>query len=173
MMVEIPDSGVPKKIIASIQNHWVVLLGHACILITGLVLSVIFIWVAFTIRGASETLGATLIVLSVLTMLTTLHVFFMYVLEWSLSCLFITPQWLIDLHSLSFEEDSVSLVEISKINKIDKEKHGMLKNILNYGELVLSVTGVQKNPRYTYISRPSDVATLLESLKTTETPTHD
>ncbi len=172
-MLEVPESGVPKKIIASIQNHWIVLVRHVCILIIGLILSAVLVWIAFAIRDASEAFGALLILFATFTILATLHIFFMYVLEWSLSSLFITPQWLIDLHSLSFEEDSVSLVEISKINKIDKEKHGMLKNILNYGELVLSVAGVKENPRYTYISRPSDVAALLESLKTNETPTHD
>lgn len=101
----------------------------------------------------------------VCTLVVTHHFLFVRIFEWLLSNVFITTQLIIDLHFLSFVEDDVAYIEISKINEVEKRKHGILKNILNYGEVVLSVAGMGTNAILSYVKRPSRIVSLIQALK--------
>lgn len=155
----------PKNVVAVLRGHWIVMLKHVGSLIIGWSLFGVLLWFAFLVRSTSSGMAMVLVIIATGVLMAAHHILFIRVFEWILSNVFITNQLIIDLHYLSFSEDDVAYIEVSKINEVEKRKHGIWRNILNYGEVVLSVAGMSTNPTFQYVSHPSSAVALIEELK--------
>ena len=54
---------------------------------------------------------------------------------------------------------------LDKVNELEKTKHGIFKNIFNYGDVTLSVAGMKGNVHLENIRRPSKFVNLIEAVK--------
>ena len=61
-----------------------------------------------------------------------------------------------------FIEDYVRIVDMSEMHKFEKKKQGIIKNILNYGDVVSDVAGPVVLQDIPY---PSQIITLIEAVK--------
>lgn len=66
---------------------------------------------------------------------------------------------------LPFMIDDINHIQIDKINEVKKIKHGLFKNILNYGEVEMSISETQEVVTLSYIQKPNKFVNLIEAVK--------
>jgi len=114
---------------------------------------------------ASELFQLLFYLISYIVFLVSFHYFFMLILQWLVSCIIITNKRIIELKYVPFVIDDINHVELNKINEIEKVKHGIIKNFLNYGEVNIIIAGVKDNISFRYVRRPSKFVNLIEAIK--------
>jgi hypothetical protein len=61
--------------------------------------------------------------------------------------------------------DDMVHIDISKINKIEKRKHGLIRNVLNYGIVQVELTNTQGMIELDNVPNPSKFVNKVEALK--------
>ena len=154
-----------EKIIRDTQDHWIVVMRPLGVLFTG--------WAIFlTLFFSADYFGAVsgnarLIVhgIGFVALVIAHHFFFMLIIAWIASTLIITGKRLIEIRFLPFVEDDITHIDIRKINELDKKKHGLLSNILNYGDIEIKLENTAEKIIFRHIPRPSEFVNVIEQIK--------
>lgn len=153
-----------EEVIASVQDHWITVVKLFLILIIGWSVCLFLGYVAFILRPVSREIGFIILLLSLTLLLTAHHLFFALLYQWEISSLILTTKQMIIIRFLPFIEDDFEFVELDQIHTIEKKKHGVIRNILNYGEVLLGISG--KGPiELSNIRRPTKFVNFLETIK--------
>ncbi len=152
-----------EEIIACVQEHGIVLLKPLFLFflgwfVSGILLSLSVFLKDFFTYSNSIIIGAIFFILTL-----THHFVFFFFIEYLISNLIITNKRLIDIKFFPFWEDDVSYIEIESIHEIEKTKHGIVKNFLNYGNIKMTVNGRPIVLQYT--KYPSRLINLIEAIK--------
>lgn len=154
-----------EEVILALDDHWVVLLKPVLFVFFGSVLAFFFHNAADLAFSDTELMHFLLYFLSYFTLLVSVHFFFILMLQWIISSIVITTNRLIEINYAPFMIDDVTHVEVNKINEIEKKKHGLLRNILNYGDVNMSIAGMKLPMHLTYVRKPSKFVNLIEAVK--------
>lgn len=154
-----------EEVILALDNHWVVLFKPVLFLFLGSALAFFFHNAGDVAFPDNELMHFLLYFLSYFTLLVSVHFFFILMLQWIISSIVITNKRLIEINYAPFMIDDITHVEVDKINEIEKRKHGLLRNILNYGEVEMSVAGMKLSMHLTYVRKPSKFVNLIEAVK--------
>ncbi len=120
---------------------------------------------AWWLKTFYPTGGVIILLLDIVLILAVHHFFFILFIEWMISSVIVTTRQIIDLRFLSFMEDDVMYIEIEEIHEIEKKKHGFLRNLLNYGDITIDLSGKPEPVELTYVRHPGYFAALIESVK--------
>ncbi len=154
-----------EEIILSIQDHWITLLRPAVFLFLG---GTMFFFVHHAgqyIHNFAQPIQLLVYLFSYITLLISIHFFFMLILQWLISSIVITNKRIIEMKYLPFMIDDINHIQIDKINEVKKIKHGLFKNILNYGEVEMSISETQEVVTLSYIRKPNKFVNLIEAVK--------
>lgn len=61
-------------------------------------------------------------------------------------------------------KDDVIFIPLAKIHEVEKMKHGLLQNILNYGNIKIMVEGSNVPYIFTYVKHPAKLLQLIQEL---------
>lgn len=90
------------------------------------------------------------------------HILFILLIEYFSSKLILTNKRLIHARFMPFFEDDVRHLDLSEMHKFEKKKQGILKNLLNYGDIVSDVSGPVVLDDIPY---PAQLITLIKAIK--------
>jgi hypothetical protein len=150
-----------EEVIAALHDHWIVMFIPLIIYISGWILFLFLFYLVWIIKAASISLGLIMLLLAFLVLFITHHLFFLFLIKHLLSILVVTNKRLIRFSFSPFLQDDISYIEMDQIGEIDKKKHGILQNILNYGEVSINMNSITFN----YIPYPSKFINLIETIK--------
>jgi hypothetical protein len=159
-----------EKIVESIQDHWIILAKYFSAYAVGWVIALFFYEIAVLINDSSPVLAQIILFVSFITVMAINHWLFIYLLYWELSTWVITTKRLIDFRFLPYVQHDTSFIVISEIHEIDKWKHGILKNLFNYGDVEINLPAIPKPHMFHYVPKPSRFATMIHTIHKTKHP---
>ena len=159
------NKNTEESVILSIQDHWIVLLKPVILLVCGVTLFVFLAYIAMLFKPNSWILGLVFMLLGLFFLVVCVHFFFVYLLHWSISGLVFTTKRIIDLRFFPYVEDDVIHAEIFNINEIEKWKHGVFRNLLNYGDLIIRLPGKTGMLDFKNVPHPGRISNLLENIR--------
>lgn len=163
--MDVDKLGQSEDVILSIQEHWIWLLRPVFFLLLGGILGFIFFRAGQLAAPTSEMFQFLFHLLAFVVLTVSVHFFFILIFQWVISNIIITDKRIVEIRYAPFVIDDINHIEMTKINDVEKTKHGVLKNLLNYGEVNMSVAGMKNNVSFQYIRRPSKFVNLIEAVK--------
>lgn len=154
-----------EDVILTIQEHWIWLLRPVFFLLLGGIIGFVFSLAGQLFAPTSELFQFLFYFLAFVVLTISIHFFFILILQWVISNIIITDKRIVEIKYAPFVIDDINHIEMTKINDVEKTKHGVLKNLLNYGEVNMSVAGMKNNVSFHYIRRPSKFVNLIEAVK--------
>lgn len=165
MQVAVNQLAPNEEVIASLQNHWISLLKPFLLLsFSWLVFFLLFTSADF-LRTTSTLISSIILIIDFFILIVSHHFFFLFLLEYLISSMVVTNQRLIEINFFPFVRDDVSYIEIKEIHEIEKKKHGIFKNILNYGEVQLNIPRKAQPVLFKHIWYPSKFVSLIEAIR--------
>lgn len=159
------DTHQSEEVILTVQDHWVILIRPCMFFILGGTTFFLVHHIGQFITAGSELPQLLLYLFSYIVLLISIHSFFVLLLQWLISNIIVTNKRIISIQYLPFAIDDINHIPIEKINEIKKIKHGILKNILNYGEVHISIAENPNEITLSYIAKPSKFANLIEAIQ--------
>jgi hypothetical protein len=154
-----------EHIIFSIDDHWVVLIRPLLFLLLGWILFAVVFLSADLALSVSPLVRSILHLLGFIMLLAVHHFFFAMLLQWKISGLTLTNKRIIDVRFIPLIKDDIVHIDISKMNKIEKRKHGLIKNLLNYGVVQVELTNTQGVIELENVPNPSKFVNRVEEMK--------
>ena len=153
-----------EAIITVIQDHWMIMAIPFLLYILGLALMVAVFFMGELFTDALSFLDPLLKLLSVLTLLVIHHWLFIYLFFWEVSGWVVTTRRLIGFSFLPYVRHDTNFIQIHEIHEVEKKKHGMLQNLLNYGTLEINLAASPDLVVIRYVPAPSEVVNLIEAV---------
>lgn len=154
-----------EHILLNIDDHWVILLRPIVFLLLGWILFAFLFFSADLATAVSPSVRSILHLLGFIILVITHHFFFLMLLQWKVSGLILTNKRILDVQFIPLIKDDIVHIDISKINKIEKRKHGLVRNILNYGDVQIELTNTQGAVELKYVPHPSRFVNRVEEIK--------
>lgn len=161
------DSNSEERILATVKDHWVVYVRPALFLI--------LVWAIFlNLQVFHESVGKTLwspevynaiSVTSFGLLVAVHHFFFMFLIKEILSPWVITNKRVIDFDLVPLMRDDVTHVVIREIREMEKKQHGILNNLLNYGDVTIHVAENEVPVHLRYVPHPDQFVNMIEEIK--------
>lgn len=153
-----------EKVLLSIQSHWIELLRSIATFMLGIGMFLFFWQVTLNVLPYHEGLGFILFVIGSSFSLIAYHFGFIFIFKWLISTVIITDQSLVIIRYLPFVEDDIVYIDIERCHEIDKKQHGLVKNILRYGEVTINA-GSGAVLRFNHVRHPEKFVALIETIK--------
>lgn len=154
-----------EEVVAALQDHWIVMIIPLFAYMVGWIIFLFLLYVAGLIKIPSPITGFILSFIAFFILITAHHLFFLYFIEYLVSSLIITNKRIIEIRFFPFFVDDVSYIELAEIHELDKRKHGILRNVLNYGDVSLNLPRRRETITFQYVRYPSKFINLIEGLK--------
>lgn len=154
----------PEEVILTIQDHWILLLKPFLIFTGGWTLALMLFSVSNTEATNFSENFFPLMLIAYFILIITHHFTFIFIFEYIISSIVITKKQIITVHFLPFLEDDIVFLEIQSIHEIEKKKHGILKHVLNYGDVNIYISG-KDITEFTHIRHPGKFINLIDALK--------
>lgn len=140
------------------RKHWIVLIPLFC----GVTVFIAIILLIFAVLSSKIILflreqEAFLSVLLILTaILTTFYInyFFIKLINYFLEVLVVTNYRIIELRKTLYINHDRDAIDLSKMQDVIKKQNGLIKNILNYGEIIITLSGASINKTLKYTPNP-------------------
>ncbi len=154
-----------EEVIVSFQDHWIVMIMPVFLYILGWSLFLFLIFTAQQLRPTTFISGFAVSIIAFFVLFLTHHLFFLLLLEYLISGLIVTNKRIIHTHYFPFFVDDVVYIEIFEIHAIEKKKHGILRILFNFGDVVLSVSGKGEVITSQFMRHPSRFINFIEAIK--------
>jgi hypothetical protein len=109
-------------------------------------------------------LASTLIFSSFLGFSLALHWLFVIFLSWKLSRIIMTLHELVSFRYAPFVRHDSAFCQLHNMSSVDRQKHGILSNLFNYGEVHVRFTEVSDPVQFHYVPRPAIFIRALEEI---------
>ncbi len=138
------------------RKHWIVLLPHFIMFVIFLILVISFVAVSGEVIGptTNPVLYRSFALILIAAATYYLHRFFIRLLNYYLQIIIITNFRVIQLDRTLFFQRNMDSIDLSQIQDIIFERHGILKTILNYGEIVITLSSAYASKTIHYMPNP-------------------
>ena len=157
--------GQTEDVILSAKNHWILYLKPVFFLLFGAALAALLILAGRWLSPFHATAPFAFYAMASFTLLVAVHFAFILFFEIIISKVIVTTKRVIEIRYKPFVIDDIDHAEIDRVNEVEKVKHGLFKNIFNYGSIHMSIPGKTDYFRITDIKKPSKLANLIEAIK--------
>lgn len=153
-----------ERIVLSVSDHWinlflpVFLMGVASLLGLGFLLGA-FLWV-----DVANSVRMVLFAIGLMSLFGAHTWFFILLFAREFSESYVTEKRVIICDILPYLRHDVSFFEVDSIKELDRHKHGLLPNLLNYGTIEMNLTGAAKPIKLTAFPKPGAFVNMLQEL---------
>jgi len=150
------------------RKHWIVLIRDILgflIFITVLILLIANFVRVYTFFSQDSSL-ITLLAFSIVCLFTLyIHHFFLRLIKYYLEIVVITNYRIVDVDKSLYLRDSKDAIDLSKIQDIKESKHGIMKKMLNFGELIITLSSTSTTKTLSFIPNPGYYFRKINELK--------
>ncbi|MBA4336924.1 hypothetical protein C0416_04110 [bacterium] len=139
------------------RKHWIVLtrdiLGFL-IFIVVLIFSIVNFRGVYTFFSQDSSL-ITFMAFSIVSLFTLyIHHFFLRIIRYYLEVVIITNYRIVDVDKSLYLRDAKDAIDIAKIQDIKESRNGILKKMLNFGELIITLSSTATTKTLNFIPNP-------------------
>lgn len=142
-----------EHIVAMVHEHWMRYVFATFIYLCMTIVSFVILFLSQVIADQWMWISHIVFLLSFILILFTNHGYFLFILGESMSQVVVTNHRIIYIHDDLFLHHEMLEFSFSRLKMVESRQHGILQNILNYGELKFD-TG----PAIPFICHPNRVA---------------
>lgn len=147
------------------DEHWIILLRPMLMYLVGTLLSGFLFWLGSGFIERSQNLGLLLVFVAFFNLLITQHSFFLYWISLNVSGWAVTTQRIIDFNFLPYIRHDMVYISIKDVTEIEKHQHGIIKNLLHFGEVELNMASSQKSMVFKWVPFPGRFVDLVSRLQ--------
>ena len=162
-----PKLDQDEEMIVALKDHWVTLVLPIFLYIIGFALAIIIAAAAIYLFTDNETVRGIFLLVSIAITILVHQWLFIYFFEHEITAWIITNKRVIAFQYLPYVKHDTSYIIISELHEIDKKKHGLLQNILNYGDVTINLAATPTSVIFNYVPRSSAFVNLLETIHKT------
>lgn len=154
-----------EKLLLALNDHWIVVLRYVFVFLCGwlMFISIYFVGGLFEARFPDLFFG--LMLFGWIVLMLVMHWFFLQIIQWSLSNWFVTTERIVEFDMKPFTQSDFRTVKISEIHEIEKIKRGVVKNLLDYGEVIINVAAMPTALVFKHLPNPGGFVHLIESIR--------
>lgn len=133
---------VNEELVCFFRCHWVSLIPNLILfLLFALITLSIFIVFMTSIEFRNQFFALQLIFLFFFVFSTFyLHKFFLRLISHFAHVIIVTNSRIIEIHKTVYLNNSLDSIDLRLIEDVSKKQRGLIKNILNYGELIITLS---------------------------------
>lgn len=155
-----------EHVIAFFRSHWITLLPD-------IVFNFFFVAVLAVVFGSffspilaffATPVGQTVMVVTVFLISFFIHNFYIKLINYFLNTVIITNFRIVENQKIVFMKDLQISIDMKMIQDIEKEQNGILKNILNFGELIIMMSSSDTRV-FKFVPNPNFHFRLINRLK--------
>lgn len=155
-----------EEIVTFFRRHWIVLLPHAIPFL--LYLAVIGVFLSnlpkFQLPSIDQFFFQLLVILVTVATAYMIHRFFLKMIDHYLNVVIITNQRVVEIKKSLFVHDGKESVDMRKVQDIQKQQNGLIKNFIRCGELFITL-GTSEPKVLSNVPNPDYHFRLLNRLK--------
>src|SRR3989338_3155066 len=143
-----------EEIISVARTHWTTAVGAFAVAIVLTLVSFFFLWPLFQLQTIGVIIFAAMIIIAVLTYLWAYR-------RWHETMLILTTVRIVWVRQQSFFDRAVTEAFYQNISDISHRLKGFWPTMLNYGTLIMRVSGASEPLEITTITRPAEIHHLI------------
>ncbi|MGE3278390.1 MAG: hypothetical protein AB7J40_01125 [Candidatus Altimarinota bacterium] len=159
-----PNGKSAPIIYLSFNEHWIVLVRP----VTEFFLSLIvfaFLWFSAGLLIDVAYVSPLMYLFSMAFLLIVLHRFFLSLISWELSNWVVTNRFIIDFQNNLLTKNDVLYIDISRIDEMEKKKHGVFSNLLRYGDVHINVAAAPYPIICKSVPYPGNLTNLIKAIR--------
>lgn len=150
----------PVKII---NDHWVVLVFPILFFVIAWAFFFLLLW--FAPNKPWDTTDYIIFLSEMSLWMLLHHWFFVALFRLILSAWVITPTHVFSFEIMPLFKSDVDVIEIQRIFEIEERQEGIIKRLLNYGEVQIHTIYHPKFKEFVYIPDPKEFVMLIQEMK--------
>lgn len=155
-----------ERLIKSFSTHWIKYVSPALGFLLLLGICVLIFSLSISLSSVSWGLFSLFFLIGTVLCLAAHHWFFYRILSEGMVDIIITNKRFMYLEERLLLQDDMHETALKNILAVEAKKHGLLKNILSYGDLWFDTGGARSDKSHTVylVPNPMDTANLITSL---------
>lgn len=158
-------SNKEEEVICYLNDHWVAISKAFLALILVIIFSIPLINFINWINSIAPQVAIILKLTTYGLALIFTHWFFLSIMNWLVSDWYITNQKIISFDNKPFVKSDTTFIKISEIHEVEKKKRGLLRNLLDYGDVIINVAAVPNPIKLKNLPCPSRFVNLIEEIR--------
>lgn len=157
-----------EKVQCFCRKHWVILLKDLIgfVIFIGLIIITAVYFKGIFNFFSQDSFLSTLLAFTLFSVFTVyVHRFFLRMIRYFLEIMIITNYRIVLLEKSLYLKDSKDAVDLPKIQDIRKEQHGIIRSILRFGTLVITLSSTSTTKVIPFIPNPDYHFRKINSLK--------
>lgn len=142
-----------EVVLCFFRKHWIAIVPRG-LAIAGLLFVIGLGFVYFQTLAKQELFIKGLVIFFYLTVTYLVHHNFMKIFHYFLHSVMITNYRIVDVDKSVFFIDSKDSVDLANVQDVRKEQNGIFENILNFGTLVIVLSGTHASVNINLVPRP-------------------
>jgi hypothetical protein len=142
----LPVIGSDERLLRAAHSHWMKKVVPVVVYVLLLVFGAVLFFVAATARLASPDLARVLLLATLVSLTVVHHWFFHFLLSENVTDVILTNKRILRLTRSLWFVDTMDEIVLVKIKMVEVQKRGILRRLLNYGDLWFDTGGGQHIP---------------------------
>lgn len=134
-----------EEVITFFRKHWIVLLPY--VIPFALMIAIISIFALnlshFVLPTIAEPFFQIMLAMATIAVVYMTHRFFMHMIDYFLNVVIITNMRVVDIRHSLFTQDDKQSIDMEKIQDIQKQQEGLVKNFIHFGELNITLSAAE------------------------------
>lgn len=128
-----------EVVIAFFREHWITLLPHIVVhvVFAACIVTLFLNFLDALLAFFSTPIGEIVLIAAVLVSSYFIHAFYIRLINYFLNMVIITNIRIVEIQKMIFIKDLQISLDMSMIQDVEKKQNGIIKNILNFGELTV------------------------------------
>lgn len=146
-------------------QHWIVPLRAITFFIFFLALASFMFYGAVKSLETFEIAAKITMIFVYLTTLVAIHWFASFIFRYLNSRTYITNIRVINFNAVPMLADDITYILIDEIHEIEEHKKGLIRNILNYGNIIVNLPAMPNAIELTDMKRPEHIVDYIENIR--------
>jgi len=144
-----------EEVICFFRQHWVVLLAPILAFVFIAALSILIVSaISFNLFFEENPFLYRAVFFAVFIGMTLYsHYFFLTMINYFLNVVIITDQRVVDIKKSIYLHHDLDAIDLSQVQDVIKRQNGLMRNILSYGNLIITLAATASTKTLTYVPR--------------------
>jgi hypothetical protein len=147
------------------NKHWVSIVKPVLVFSLAIAASLFILYLSFHIVFGGIIFRYLLFIISVLCMTVSIHWVFFLFIRWDLSRCIITTERIIIFQNTPFIKEDVDIISIEEVHRIEQKTYGLIRNLLNYGDVLIFLAASPTAITLSQIPSPSKFVEIVGKIR--------